>query len=135
MLLRRGSPGAGEAKPAMDVDDVLKLDSERAKEPREDHTVHPVLGWEQLGDGIDEDVVVEGVGLKGEERLVVPASVVGGRRVEDNEDEQPDSLDTNHLSVEVSDDRDLVLRGRGSTGATGEGSVDEPWRRSLALAR
>lgn len=34
-----------------------------------------------------------------------------GRTVEDDVDERPNVLDTYRLSVEVSDDRDLILRG------------------------
>jgi hypothetical protein len=39
-----------------------------------------VLGRELLGGGVDDDVVVEGIVLKREEHLVMPTSVVVGRR-------------------------------------------------------
>lgn len=43
------------------MNDVLKLDSERAENPREDHIVHLMSGWEQVGIGVDEDMVIEGI--------------------------------------------------------------------------
>jgi hypothetical protein len=47
---------------------------------------------------------------------------VRGRTVEDDVDERPNVLDTYRLSVEVSDDRDLILRGGGTNGASEEAS-------------
>lgn len=58
-----------------------------------------------MENNVSEDVVVEGVALQGE-------GIVSGRRVEDDRYEWPNFLDTRHLSVEVSDDCDLILQER-----------------------
>lgn len=36
------------------MDDILKLNDERAEDPQEDHVIHLVLGWEQQGDKVDK---------------------------------------------------------------------------------
>jgi hypothetical protein len=93
------------------ADDVLELDGEVIEETQEYHAVHPTPGWEQVGNKVGNDVAVDDVAVKGEVHLVALAGVVRGHMVEDDEDERPDVLDTCRLSVEVSDDRDLILRG------------------------
>jgi hypothetical protein len=44
--------------------------------------------WEQLEGDIDEDVVVKGITLKGEEHLVKLAGAMRGRGVEDDGDKR-----------------------------------------------
>jgi len=51
---------------------------------------------------VKEDVVVEGVAAEGEQDLVPPASVGGGRRVEDG-DQGPDVLGADGLEMELGD--------------------------------
>jgi hypothetical protein len=48
-------------------------------------------------------VVVEGVVAEGEEDLIPPAAVGGGRRVEEVGDQGPDVLDAGCLEVELGD--------------------------------
>ena len=67
-------------------------------------------GQEQVGSGVGDDVVIEGVALNSEEHLVAPAGVVSGHGVEDDGDECLDVQDTRYMSVEVGDDCDLELR-------------------------
>jgi hypothetical protein len=83
----RGQPRHGERCSPL-ANDVLKLDDERVKDSREDHTAHPVPWWEQLEGDIDEDVVVKGITLKGEEHLVTLAGAMRGRGVEDDGDKR-----------------------------------------------
>ena len=52
---------------------------------------------------VDEDVVVEGVAAEGEEDLVPPATIGGGRGVEEDGDQGPDVLDAGGLEVELGD--------------------------------
>jgi hypothetical protein len=91
------------------VDDVQKLASERAEDPREEHTAHQVPGWEQRGGSVDKDMSFEGIALKGEEHLAAPASIEGGRGVKDDGDEQSDVQDTDRLGMKVRDDRGLIF--------------------------
>ena len=48
-------------------------------------------------------MVVEGVAAEGEEDLVPPAAVGGGRGVEEDGDQGPDVLDAGDLEVELGD--------------------------------
>jgi hypothetical protein len=107
-----GNPGlASSAHPPPPplVDDVQKLASERAEDPREEHTAHQVPGWEQRGGSVDKDMSFEGIALKGEEHLAAPASIEGGRGVKDDGDEQSDVQDTDRLGMKVRDDRGLIF--------------------------
>lgn len=71
----QGQPMLGERCSPL-ADNILELNGEGAEDPQEHHVVHPVPGQEQVGNGVGEDVVVEGITLKGEEHLVAPASEV-----------------------------------------------------------
>jgi hypothetical protein len=109
-----GNPGLGflalpTPPPPPLVDDVQKLASERAEDPREEHTAHQVPGWEQRGGSVDKDMSFEGIALKGEEHLAAPASIEGGRGVKDDGDEQSDVQDTDRLGMKVRDDRGLIF--------------------------
>jgi hypothetical protein len=107
-----GNPGLASSAlppPPPLVDDVQKLASERAEDPREEHTAHQVPGWEQRGGSVDKDMSFEGIALKGEEHLAAPASIEGGRGVKDDGDEQSDVQDTDRLGMKVRDDRGLIF--------------------------
>jgi hypothetical protein len=58
-LLLKGDPSLASGA-LLVANDVIELDGDGVVEPREDHTIHLVLGWGQRGDGIIEDVVNEG---------------------------------------------------------------------------
>ena len=78
-------------------------------------------------------MVVEGIAAEGEQDLVPPASVGGGRGVEEDGDQSPDVLDAGGLEVELGDHEvgrvvpGSRSNGRGLTGGRGAGlGVDGP---------
>uniref|UniRef100_J3MEI3 CAAX prenyl protease 2/Lysostaphin resistance protein A-like domain-containing protein n=1 Tax=Oryza brachyantha TaxID=4533 RepID=J3MEI3_ORYBR len=98
-------------------DDVLEIEGDGRKDPRHDDAV--------------EDVIIEGIAAEGEEDLVSPATVGGGRGVEDDGDRGLDVLDADHLEVELSDHRITRVEasrtiglGR-ARGGDGVGDVDD----------
>ena len=76
-------------------------------------------------------MVVEGVAAEGEQDLVPPASVAGGRRVEEDGDQGPDVLDASGLEVELGDHGvgrvvpGSRSSGRGLVGGRGAGLGDD----------
>lgn len=91
------------------VDNILELVNDRVEDPREDHIVHPSLGWDSGAHGCGEDVVVEIISLQAKKDKVTPAGVSGGVQVED-ENQGSDVLNTSCLSMEVGDDSNLVCQ-------------------------
>lgn len=74
LSLNRNPVLASSALPL--ADNVLQLNYEGAKEPGEDHDIHPALGT-CLHDNFNEDVVIEGVAMESQQDLVTPACVLG----------------------------------------------------------
>lgn len=57
-------------------------------------------------------MVIEGIVMEHEERLVALAGLLYGRRIKDDGDKQPDVLDTVRLSVKGGNDSDVEPVGR-----------------------
>jgi hypothetical protein len=90
------------------TDNVLELDGESVREPREDHVVHLKPRWGQRGDGVGEDEPPER-----EKHLNTPA-VVRGRQVQHDEHEGPGVVNTDDLNVESGDGVGVKSEGVGS---------------------
>ena len=85
-------------------DEVLKIQGDGPEDPGQGDAVEAQPRHvPRLDRRVDEDVVVEGVAAKGEEDLVPPAAVGGGRGVEEDGDQSPDVLDAGRLEVELGD--------------------------------
>ena len=119
------------------ADDVLKLRSQRAVDPRGDDAVQStprsIAGMHLIG----EDVVVESILLEGKQHVLTPSGVVGGCRVQNNRYEGPDALDDGHLAVESSGDGvgRRSRRGRGNLGKRAPARRDKsPSRGCLLLS-
>ena len=85
----------GPASISRVVDEVMEAEGDRPEDPREHDTVEAQPRGGLDGDrGVDEDVVVEGVAVEGEEDQVSPTGVGGRLRLEDDRDEEPEVLDT-----------------------------------------
>ena len=84
------------------ADEVVKVEGDRLEDPGKYEAVNaqPRRSLDR-GRGIDEDVVVEGVAPEGEEDQVSPTGVGRRLRVEDDQDEQSDVLNTPGLVVKL----------------------------------
>jgi hypothetical protein len=62
---------------------LREVDADGAKQPRQDHAIHPAPVGVVEGRSVGGDVVVEGVALERQQHEVAPARVLGGRDAED----------------------------------------------------
>ena len=89
---------------AMGPNEVLKIQEDGLEDPGHGNAVeaqpHHVP---RLDRRVEEDVVVEGIAAEGKEDLVPPAPVGGGRRIEEDEDQSLDVLDTSSLEEKLGD--------------------------------
>src|SRR6185312_5769206 len=89
---------------AVDPDEVLKIQGDGPEDPGHGDAVEAQPRHvPRLDRQVNEDVVVEGVAADGEQDLVPPAAVGGGRGVEEDGDQSPDVLDAGRLEVELGD--------------------------------
>jgi hypothetical protein len=82
--------------------DVLEIQGDGPRDPGHDDAVAASpRRVASTGRSVGEDVTVEGVAAKNEEKLIPPSSVGGGVGVEDDGDQGLDVLDPGGLKVEV----------------------------------
>jgi hypothetical protein len=91
------------------ANDVLELNDDGVVEPREDNAVHEAPGGRWRSVEVVEDVIDEDVLPQCEKDLSSPTGAVGGRRIQHNEHEGPDVVQSGGLSMESSDARDRML--------------------------
>jgi hypothetical protein len=102
-LRLNSEPGVASC-PVAHVDSLHKLGGDRAKQPREDDSIHAAPGRDVGVGRIRDNMRGEGVALEGEEDEVAPAVVVRRERIQDDRHKCPDVLDIGSLRVKICDD-------------------------------